>query len=89
MLRDERLVLSLDDAKLVPNAFGILEREALAGARDAPGLGLQPLLPEVERRRQLTRQTIVCTIPAPALPRVAPGYSKKVMSDPALPFSSA
>ena len=36
-----------------------------------------------------TRQTIVCTMPAPARPGVAPGYSKNVRSDPALPFSSA
>ena len=31
----------------------------------------------------------VCTIPSPARPRRAPGYSKKVMSAPALPASSA
>ncbi len=28
-------------------------------------------------------------IPSPARPGRAPGYSKKVMSEPALPFSSA
>ena len=32
-----------------------------------------------------TRNVIVCTIPAPARPRRAPGYSKKVMSAPGLP----
>ena len=31
-----------------------------------------------------TRHTTVCTIPRPARPRRAPGYSKKVMSEPAL-----
>ena len=38
---------------------------------------------------EATRQTIRCTIPAPARPGIAPGYSKKVMSEPALPRSSA
>ena len=38
---------------------------------------------------EATRQTIRCTIPLPARPRRACGYSKKVRSEPALPTSSA
>ena len=38
---------------------------------------------------EATRNVIVCTIPAPARPRRAPGYSKNVMSAPGLPSSSA
>jgi hypothetical protein len=36
-----------------------------------------------------TRQEMVWIIPGPAEPRRAPGYSKNVMSEPALPCSSA
>ena len=36
-----------------------------------------------------TRETILCTIPAPARPGIAPGYSKNVSSDPGLPVSLA
>ena len=36
-----------------------------------------------------TRHTIELTIPRPARPARAPGYSKNVMSEPALPRSSA
>ena len=35
------------------------------------------------------RNTTVWTIPSPARPRRAPGYSKNVMSEPGLPSSSA
>ena len=38
---------------------------------------------------EATRQTIRCTSPAPARPAGTPGNSKKVRSEPALPFSSA
>ena len=38
---------------------------------------------------EATRQTTRCTIPAPARPRAAPGYSKNVMSEPYEPTSSA
>ena len=38
---------------------------------------------------EATRKVIVCTMPAPARPRRAPGYSKNVMSAPGLPSSSA
>ncbi len=36
-----------------------------------------------------TRQTMRWTIPSPARPGIAPGYSKKVRSAPGEPFSSA
>jgi hypothetical protein len=36
-----------------------------------------------------TLKETVCTMPAPARPRRAPGYSKNVMSAPGLPVSSA
>ena len=40
-------------------------------------------------RRDPTRETIVCTIPAPGRPGIAPGYSKNVSSEPGRPSSSA
>ena len=61
-------------------------------AEDEPSRRSPPdaLGPEVERRPRSRRGTTTrCTIPSPARPGGAPGYSKNVMSAPAEPFSSA
>ena len=62
--------------------------------RSAVALGLdaqrrEPVGPEVHGPGAATRQTIVWTMPAPARPGIAFGYSKNVSSEPGRPFSSA
>ncbi len=72
VLGDQRRVGDVDDGQLVVEALGVGE------AQVALALGLDPvrrqaLGPEVERLSEPTRQTILCTIPAPARPGGAPG----------------
>ena len=90
MVGDQRLVGHLGDDERVLEALGVGEDEAAVRPR-ARGAGLvEALLPEVER---LAR----CDAPADPVdhPRAgpaearAPGNSKKVMSAPGLPSSSA
>jgi hypothetical protein len=49
MARDERSVGSVDHGELVPEPFGVLERQAPCPARDGGRFGGQALLPEIER----------------------------------------
>ena len=87
--RDERYVGRRDDGELEPEAFGIVEAEPALGSAGGDPLRSEPRLPEVE-----------CVIGGHAKrdrvhhPRAGPaaagaGYSKKVMSAPGLPSSSA
>ena len=89
MVRDQRLVGDVRDDELVqqPLRVGEAERVAVAGdgGPSAPSRSAQKSSASAEP----TRQTTVCTMPEPARPGPAPGYSKKVMSEPALPCSSA
>ena len=85
----ERLVARRDDRELVGEPLGIGKAQTAPVARSLDAFGLEARRPELERRSEPIRQTTVCTIPAPARPGEAPGYSKKVMSAPGLPFSSA
>ena len=87
---DERRVGGVDDGELEPEALGIVEPEP---ARRCGRVAIPSAPSRASQKSSVssepTRNEIVCTIPAPARPRRAPGYSKKVMSAPGLPASSA
>ena len=80
----------LHDGELEAEALGIAKRSAPVDARDRDAFAAKPLAPRSRAPlREATRQTTRWTMPAPARPRLAPGYSKNVMSEPAEPRSSA
>jgi len=87
--RGEGLVARLDDRQLEPEPSGSEKRKRPSSRETAT---LWPRSRSSQKSSDsvaATRQTTRCTIPAPARPRRAPGYSKKVMSAPGLPSSSA
>ena len=86
----QRRVGHLLDAQLVLEPLGVGEahRPVLDLARDAQLR--EPLAPERERvRRRRRARSRGTRDPGPTRPGAAPGYSKKVMSDPGSPSSSA
>ena len=89
MLGDERLVRGLDDRELEREALGIGEAQGPGFALGLDALAARRSAQKSSASSEPTRNLTVWTIPAPARPRRAPGYSKKVMSAPGLPFSSA
>ena len=89
MVGHERLVRRLDEPDLEAEALRVGEREAVAVARHLDALRFRRSSQNSTASAEPTRQTTVWTIPRPARPRRAPGYSKNVMSEPALPASSA
>ena len=90
MLGRQRLVGGRVDGELVTEALGVGEAQDVAVALGRDALGAETLLPEVDRLRAGRRATRSrWTMPGPARPRGAPGYSKNVMSEPARPCSSA
>ena len=82
MLGHERLVVGLVDLQLVPDAFRVLEDEAPVRPLELCSASPRRCSQKSSASAEPTRQAIVCTMPAPALPRAAPGYSKNVMSEP-------
>jgi len=89
MTRDERRVARRGDGELETKPLRVVEPERAVAARGRDAVGREPRLPEVECPSEPTRKVIVCTMPSPARPELAPGYSKNVMSAPGLPCSSA
>ena len=89
MLGHEALVARIVDAQLDREALGVREQQGLFSALSLDIGPLQTGLPEIERLADATRKMTRCTMPLPARPRGDPGYSKNVMSEPALPRLSA
>ena len=89
MVGDERLVVGLDVRELRPKPFGILEAEAPVGAVDVTSSRSRRSAQKSSGSLGGDAEDDRCTIPRPARPRRACGYSKNVRSLPALPFSSA
>jgi len=90
ILGDERLVARVDDLELEDEALGVGEAQRALRAFDLDALRAEPLGPEVERllgRDAEDDGTAPSRRPHGRAAR--PGYSKNVMSEPALPRSSA
>ena len=87
-VRDQRRVRHVEDRELVLQALGIREYERAVLAPRLDALAAEPVGPEVERVGGADAVDQPCTIPAPAVPGAAPGYSKNVRSWPGAPSSS-
>jgi hypothetical protein len=83
-VRRQRLVVRVVDEQLEAQALGILEDERLVGQ-----VAADPLLPERERLVRADAEGDRVHHPVAGAPLGHPGYSKKVMSAPASPCSSA
>ena len=82
---DERLVRTRPDEQLVAQTLGVGEAEPVA-SRSPYALAGQPLGPEVERLHRGHPPADLVDHPVAGAPGAAPGYSKKVMSEPGLPL---